>query len=85
MLQIRNGNYSNDLPVRMLNIIDEYTRECMCIKVGRKITAQSMQEQLFDLIVQKGMPERIRQSDNGPEFTARAVREWLERIGVRAL
>ncbi len=75
---------SNGLPVRMLNIIDEYTRECLSITVARKITAQNVLEELFDLIVQRGMPEHIR-SDNGPEFTAKAVREWLNRIGVSTL
>jgi transposase InsO family protein len=75
---------SNGLPVRMLNIIDEYTRECLCIKVARQLTAQNVLEELFDLIVQKGVPDHIR-SDNGPEFTATAVREWLGRIGVKTL
>ncbi len=75
---------SNGLPVKMLNIIDEYTRECLSIKVARKITAQNVLEELFDLIVQRGVPEHIR-SDNGPEFTAKAVREWLNRIGVSTL
>ena len=75
---------SNGLPVRMLNIIDEYTRECLCIKVARKITAQNVLEDLFDVIVQKGLPDHIR-SDNGAEFTAKAVREWLGRIGVKTL
>ena len=72
------------VPVRMLNIIDEYTRECLCIKVARKITAQNVLEELFDLIVEKGVPDHIR-SDNGPEFTATAVREWLGRIRVKTL
>jgi len=75
---------SNGRPLRMLNIIDEYTRECLCIKVGRKITAQDVQEELFDLIVEKGLPDHIR-SDNGPEFTAKAVREWLSKIGVKTM
>ncbi len=75
---------SNGRPLRMLNIIDEYTRECLCIKVGRKITAQGVLEELFDLIVEKGLPDHIR-SDNGPEFTAKAVREWLSKIGVKTL
>jgi transposase InsO family protein len=75
---------SNGLPVRMLNIIDEYTRECLCIKVARKITAQHVLEELFDVIVQKGLPDHIR-SDNGAEFTAKAVRELLDRIGVKTL
>ncbi len=75
---------SNGRPLRMLNIIDEYTRECLCIKVARKITAQDVLEALFDLIVEKGLPDHIR-SDNGPEFTAKAVREWLSKIGVQTL
>ena len=75
---------SNGRPLRMLNIIDEYTRECLCIKVARKITAQDVLEELFDLIVEKGLPDHIR-SDNGPEFTAKAVREWLSKIGVQTL
>jgi transposase InsO family protein len=75
---------SNGRPLRMLNIIDEYTRECLCIKVARKITAQNVLEELFDLIVEQGPPDHIR-SDNGPEFTAKAVREWLGRIGVKTL
>ena len=75
---------SSGLPVRMLNIIDEYTRECLCIKVARKITAQNVLEEFFDLIVQKGLPDHIR-SDNGPEFTAKAVREWLGKIWVTTL
>jgi putative transposase len=75
---------SNGRPLRMLNIIDEYTRECLCIRVARKITAQDVLEELFDLIVEKGPPDYIR-SDNGPEFTAKAVREWLSKIGVQTL
>ena len=69
---------------RTLNIIDEYTRECLCIKVAHKITAQDVLEVLFDLIVERGLPDHIR-SDNGPEFTAKAVRDWLQRIGVKTL
>jgi putative transposase len=75
---------SNGRPLRMLNIIDEYTRECLCIKVARKITAQNVLEELFDLIVEKGPPGHIR-SDNGPEFTAKAVREWLSKVGVKTM
>jgi len=74
----------NGKPVRMLNIIDEYTRECLCIKVARKITAQDVLDELFELIVERGLPDNIR-SDNGSEFTANAVRKWLGNIGVRTL
>lgn len=70
--------------VRMLNIIDEYTRECLDISVGRRISAADVIERLAELFLMRGIPEHIR-SDNGPEFTAKAVREWLVRLGVRTL
>jgi putative transposase len=69
---------------RTLNIIDEYTRKCLAILVDRRITSQDVIEQLFDLIVFRGIPEHIR-SDNGPEFTAKAVRSWLNKLGVKTL
>jgi putative transposase len=69
---------------RMLNIIDEFTRECLTITVARKITSHQVIEKLADLFIAKGIPEHIR-SDNGPEFTAKAVRKWLERLGVVTL
>jgi putative transposase len=69
---------------RMLNIIDEYTRECLAILVKRRITSQDVIDVLFHLFIFRGISEHIR-SDNGPEFTAKAVREWLERLGVKTL
>ncbi len=75
---------SDGRAVRMLNIIDEYTRECLDISVGRSISAQDVIERLAELFLTRGIPEHIR-SDNGPEFTAKAVREWLVRLGVRTL
>ena len=75
---------SDGLAVRMLNIIDEYTRECLDISVGRSISAHDVIERLAELFLTRGIPEHIR-SDNGPEFTAKAVREWLVRLGVRTL
>ncbi len=69
---------------RILNIIDEYSRECLAILVKRHITSQDVIDQLFELIIFRGIPEHIR-SDNGPEFTAKAVRKWLNRIGVKTL
>ena len=69
---------------RILNILDEYTRECLAILVKRKITSQDVIDRLFELFIMKGIPEHIR-SDNGPEFTAKAIRKWLNRIGVKAL
>ena len=58
--------------------------ECLAILVDRRITSQDVIEQLFNLIVFRGIPEHIR-SDNGPEFTAKAVRSWLNKLGVKTL
>ena len=69
---------------RLLNIIDEYTRECLAILVKRRIISQDVIDVLFELFVFRGIPEHIR-SDNGPEFTAKAVRSWLDRLGVKTL
>ena len=69
---------------RILNIIDEYTRECLTMLVKRRITSQDVIDQLFELIIFRGIPEHIR-SDNGPEFTAKAVRNWLNRLSVKTL
>jgi transposase InsO family protein len=69
---------------RMLTIIDEYTRECLAIDVGRKVVSDDVLDRLADLFARRGVPEHIR-SDNGPEFTAKKVREWLGRLGVGAL
>ena len=69
---------------KMLTIIDEYTRECLAIMVERRITSQDVIDQLFNLIVFRGIPEHIR-SDNGPEFTAKAIRSWLNKLGVKTL
>jgi len=74
----------NGKAFRILNIIDEFTRECLSIKVNRKISSQDVIDELFNLFIFRGIPEHIR-SDNGPEFTARAVRRWLSRIGVKTL
>lgn len=69
---------------KILNIIDEYTRECLATLVNRKIKADDVIDQLYKLFVFRGVPEHIR-SDNGPEFTARAVRKWLASLGVKTL
>ena len=75
---------SDGRPIRMLTIVDEYTRECLAIDVAKKLTSEDVLERLSDLFVRRGVPEHIR-SDNGSEFTARCVREWLGRVGVKAL
>ena len=71
-------------PLRMLVVVDEYTRECLAIDVGRRFRSEDVLETLSDLFVERGTPAYIR-SDNGPEFTAAAVRQWLKRLGVGTL
>ena len=71
-------------PVRLLTVIDEYTRECLAIRAGRSIRPSDVIETLAKLMPARGVPKHIR-SDNGPEFTARAVREWLTNVGVSTL
>ena len=75
---------SNGRVFRILNIIDEYTRECLRIKVNRKISSQDVIGELFHLFILRSIPEHIR-SDNGPEFTASAIRKWLEQLGIKIL
>ena len=69
---------------RMLTIIDEFTRECLDIAVERRITSHEVIERLAHLFITRGIPGHIR-SDNGPEFTSRAVRKWLQGLGVETL
>ncbi len=70
--------------LRILVIIDEYTRECLSMHVARSIRHQDIRDQLYELFLYRGVPEHIR-SDNGPEFTAKAVRKWLANLGVKTL
>ena len=69
---------------RMLTIIDEYTRECLAIDVARRLRSDDVLYCLAELFVDRGPPDHIR-SDNGAEFTATAVRDWLARVGVKTL
>jgi putative transposase len=69
---------------KILNIIDEFTRECLVSFVARKIKTQQVIDQLFSLFVLRGIPEYIR-SDNGSEFTASSIRKWLSRLEVKTL
>ena len=66
----------------MLNVIDEFTRECLAIRVDRKLKSTDVIDVLSDLFILRGVPGHIR-SDNGPEFIAKAVREWIAAVGAR--
>lgn len=68
----------------MLTVIDEFSRECLAIHVQCQIKSDDVLAVLAELFTRHGPPEHIR-SDNGAEFTATAVREWLGRIGVKTL
>ena len=71
-------------PLKILTLIDEYSRECLALLVERHITSDDVLYCLADLFIRHGIPEHIR-SDNGPEFTAKVVRQWLGHIGVKTL
>ena len=74
----------NDRAVQLLTIIDEYTRECLAIRAGRSIRSSDVIETPADLVTARIVPEHTR-CDNGPECTARAVREWLGKVGAKTL
>jgi putative transposase len=70
--------------IRMMTLIDEYTRECLAIRVERNLNSENVLEVLDDLFIRRGVPENIR-SDNGSEFTAEVVRSWLKTLQVKPL
>lgn len=70
--------------LKWLSIVDEHTRECLALKCDRGITSEDVIDTLAELFAMHGVPEHIR-SDNGPEFTAKAIRRWLEQLGVGTL
>ena len=67
---------------RMLNIIDEFTHECLAIRIDRRLKAIDVIDVLSDLFILRGVPEHVR-SDNGPEFVAKAVQEWIGAVGAK--
>ena len=68
----------------MLTVIDEYSRECLAIEVARRLRSDDVRQVLTDLFTRHGPPGHIR-SDNGSEFTAKVVRDWLPKVGVKTL
>ena len=73
----------NGSPLKWLSIVDEFTRECLALKVDRSITSEDVIDTLAELFAMRGVPKIIR-SDNGPELTAHALRRWLEKLEVYA-
>jgi putative transposase len=74
----------NGVKFRILNVIDEHSRECLAVKVARRLTSHDVVEVLTDLFIERGVPVHIR-SDNGSEFIAKRVRDWLAKLQVRPL
>ena len=70
--------------VRLMTLIDEFTRECLAIRVARRINSLGVLETMADVMLARGIPEHIR-SDNGPEMTAKIVRSWLANVGAKTL
>ena len=71
-------------PLKLLNLVDEFTRECLAIEIARKQSSRDVLRTLTGLMLKHGIPKHIR-SDNGPEFVAKAVRDWLSRLEVGTL
>jgi putative transposase len=61
-------------------VTDEFTRECIAIRIGRKLCSIDVIDVMSDLFILRGAPSHVR-SDNGPEFAAKAVREWIAAVG----
>ena len=67
---------------RMLNVLDEYTHEALAIRIARRLNSSDVIDVLSDLFILRGIPGHIR-SDNGPEFIAKAVQEWIAAVGAK--
>ena len=74
----------NGVPLKMLTLIDEYSRQCLRIEVGRKLKSKDVLDALAGAMAERGVPHHIR-SDNGPEFIARDVQNWLREMGIATI
>lgn len=74
----------NGRKIRILTVIDEYTRECLALRVGYGLKSDDVMDVLSDLFIERGLPDHIR-SDNGSEFTAKSIKDWLGRLKVKTL
>ena len=73
---------ANGTKIRMLTVIDEYSRECLAIRVDYRLSSNDVLDVLSDLFLARGLPDYIR-SDNGSEFTAHMLRKWLKGLNVK--
>jgi len=72
----------NGKRIRMLTVIDEYSRKCLAIRVERSLKSDDVLDVISTLFITEGLPAYIR-SDNGSEFTAKALRQWIHKLGVQ--
>ena len=82
--KVNNSSLMKHRLLRILALIDEYTRECLALRVARRLNSQDVIETLSEVMLWRGIPEPIR-SDNGPEFVARQLRDWLQGLGTSPL
>ena len=75
---------TNGTTLKLLSIVDEFTRESLALKVDRSITSEDLIDTLAELFAMRGVPRHIR-SDNGPEFTAEAIQKWMRQIDVTTM
>lgn len=73
---------ANGKKIRMLTVIDEYSRKCLAIRVAYRLSSDDVLDVLSDLFLIEGMPDFIR-SDNGSEFTAKMLQDWLAKLNVK--
>ena len=73
---------SNGRSYKMLTVLDEYTREALCVKVATRMGSAEVLEALYPLLLRRGKPEYLR-SDNGPEFSSAPFKDWLLRVGIK--
>ena len=74
----------NGRSYKMLTVLDEYTRQALAVAVRTRMGAEDVVEALYPLLLRHGAPEYIR-SDNGPEFVAEAMQDWLTRVGIKPI
>lgn len=75
---------TNGSTLKWLSIVDEFTRECLTLRVDRSITSEDVIDTLAELFSMRGVPKCIR-SDNGPEFIADAIQSWVNKLEIEAL
>ena len=75
---------SNGRRYKMLTVLDEFTRQALCVAVNFRMGSAEVLEALYPLVLKHGKPEYLR-SDNGPEFIAASLQEWLARVGIKPI